>query len=167
MPDKKQILSFAVIGIAGLTVLFCILALALPDWFDGNGSKSGLWKTCFLSICFSFKDITVPDWMEAIRAFAFLGLFAMVGATVTFVLNTFIMKDKPILLYLTIGFSAATGCFMIIAFAIYADKSGISEYGASKYGAGFALCIIAWPLAWTVSGLCVVIMLMNRSVAKI
>ncbi|KAH3704822.1 uncharacterized protein LOC127861146 [Dreissena polymorpha] len=160
MPDKKQILSFAVIGIAVLNVLFCILALALPDWHDGPFSSFGLWRVCSFSLCASFPA-DVEDWMKAVRAFAFLGLFAMIGATVTFVLQTFIMKDKPVFAYLTIGLSAACGCFEIIAFAIFADRVKVDDYGA-----GFALCITAWPLAWIVAGLCFLIMRLNKNVAN-
>ncbi|KAH3704826.1 uncharacterized protein LOC127860321 [Dreissena polymorpha] len=155
MPDKKQIVSYVAIGLSGLNVLFCILALALNSWLDNGHSSFGLWEVCTGNACVSW-DI-VAGWMDAVRAFAFLGLFAMVGATVTAVLYEFIIKGNNILLYLTLGLAAGAGFFMMIAFSVFADHS------SGSYGAAFALCIIAWLIGWAVAGLCVLIMFLNRT----
>ncbi|XP_052254289.1 epithelial membrane protein 1-like [Dreissena polymorpha] len=158
MPDTKQIISFLMIGLAGIDVLFCILALALNTWLDYYGFSSGLWKVCIVGQCVSIDDFGVIEgWLNEVRVFAFLGLFWMIITTVAAVLRTFLLKDKIIILYLIIGLSAVSGLCMMIAFAVYTNNT------THKYGAGFALCILAWILGWTVAGLGCFLLILNRN----
>ncbi|KAH3704827.1 hypothetical protein DPMN_079888 [Dreissena polymorpha] len=57
MPDKTQIVSYEVIGLSGLNVLFCILALALNSWLEYGSSSMGLWKLCNENECASSDDV--------------------------------------------------------------------------------------------------------------
>ncbi|KAH3704825.1 hypothetical protein DPMN_079886 [Dreissena polymorpha] len=160
MPDTKHIISFLMIVLAATGMLFCVLALVLNTWLDYGAFSSSLWKVCILGQCEDFDAVIVAanlGWLNAVRAFAFLGLFWMIITTVAAVLRTFLLKDKIIILYLIIGLSAVSGLCMMIAFAVYTNNT------THKYGAGFALCILAWILGWTVAGLGCFLLILNRN----
>ncbi|KAH3704795.1 hypothetical protein DPMN_079856 [Dreissena polymorpha] len=155
MLDKKNVLRFSIIGVSALEVLCCILALSLNDWTIINirslsfniDTNSGLWKYCVDDICNNF--VIVTDWLNAVRALAFLGLFSSVGSIVTFVLYNFILEEKKLILYLTFALAVASGLFMLIAFIVYVTCETKDAY----LGAGFGLCIVASILGWIATGL--------------
>ncbi|XP_052803324.1 uncharacterized protein LOC128233609 [Mya arenaria] len=147
--DLKQILGFVGVGLAGLNVLFCVLALALDSWIDEVFLDVGLWKGWTVT----------ADWLHATRAMVFLGLFCMIGALVTAILYVFVKKDDKMFLFITIGLSGIAGLFMMIGFAIFADETSYLPY---DYGAGFALCVIGWLLAWGVAGLFAFMFILSR-----
>ncbi|XP_052254697.1 uncharacterized protein LOC127860596 [Dreissena polymorpha] len=153
MPDTKHIISFLMIVLAATGMLFCVLALVLNTWLDYGAFSSSLWKVCILGQCEDFDAVIVAanlGWLNAVRAFAFLGLFWMIITTVATVL-------KIIILYMTFGLSSLSGLCMMIAFGVYADDT------QHEYGAGLALCILAWLLAWAVAGPGGVLLILNRT----
>jgi len=51
----------------------------------------------------------VSGWFDAVRAFMFLGVFALIAVLVVAILYAFVMKDKQILLFVTIGLAFVAG----------------------------------------------------------
>ncbi|WAR24889.1 hypothetical protein MAR_038558 [Mya arenaria] len=83
--------------------------------------------------------------MQAIRAMVILGLLLMVGASVSYLLQRFMMKSNQMLTKVAAGLAISGGIFMLIGPIIYATTPAIKllvQLGYSLH-AGFALCILA------------------------
>ncbi|KAH3704851.1 uncharacterized protein LOC127859916 [Dreissena polymorpha] len=99
----------------------------------------------------------VSGSMKATRVFVILGFFATVCAAVTAGLRVFKMKDKQNMFYATIGLSFVAGLCLLIGFAIFAYETRLDvKLEGMNYGAGFALCVVAWLFSWIHAGLIVV-----------
>ncbi|XP_052778141.1 uncharacterized protein LOC128215499 [Mya arenaria] len=84
--------------------------------------------------------------MLAIRAMVILGLLLMVGASVSYLLQRFMMKSNPRLTQVAAGLAISGGILMLMGPIIYATASDIKallELEGVSLHAGFALCIVA------------------------
>ncbi|OWF56759.1 uncharacterized protein LOC110459122 [Mizuhopecten yessoensis] len=155
--DSSILLKIALV-ILGLASILQIVGLATPNWSSaltpaGDASISssfGLWKFCFSALgksdCDSYPD--AEDWLKICRAFAVIGVLAVIGATVLEVLCTLALsKATHKIVFILATLAAFVGAASIILAAII--------WGAktSDLGTGitldwsFALSILAGVLA--------------------
>ncbi|KAH3826150.1 uncharacterized protein LOC127880671 [Dreissena polymorpha] len=129
MVEVKQIIGFVTFGFSCLSVIFAILALALADWVVAGtlSVSAGLWQGCIDDICVTYPASAVQGFLHAIRAMVLLGLFAMVGATAMTGVHVFCARDNRLVMYASICLAAVAGLFLMIGFAIFADKSHMSQ----------------------------------------
>ncbi|XP_060576063.1 uncharacterized protein LOC132733437 [Ruditapes philippinarum] len=103
-------------------------------------------------ICQDIKDgkKEMGKSIDACKAMLFLAIFATTGAIASAILLMVVMKDKQKLLFIAGGLDIASGFFLMIAMAVYADKCKL--YG-TNLDYGFALDIIAWLATWAAGGI--------------
>ncbi|KAL4239572.1 Peroxisomal membrane protein pmp22 [Mactra antiquata] len=170
-----NVLGIAGVGVTGVALLFSILACALPLWTisdlpcDGC-TEIGLWRYCITSLgvetCDDVDEDLVGsdtfDDVKVIRAMLLLGIILTVPAIVCGLLVLFVLKDKKILFFVAGGIAILAGLFKMVGFAHYTEEIYDSDNDTTSLGAAYALCIVAWLLAWIAGALFIVAKIMDK-----
>ncbi|KAK7463926.1 hypothetical protein BaRGS_00038063 [Batillaria attramentaria] len=161
MPHIAIIVGLVCIGVA---FIFQIVGVAATGWAVGERSFSGmtvdveygLWSGCSGSSCASIDDgADLPDWFEAVRAFAIIGLLVIVGCLVVAILIMFMENQMLPMIAAILAFVAAF-C-LLIEFAVYAGER--EEFAPSEVfdlGYCFALTVVGFLLC-IAAGICFIV----------
>ncbi|XP_062598715.1 uncharacterized protein LOC134260145 [Saccostrea cucullata] len=163
MEIKAMLIGFI---LAIIAFVFHLIGFASPFWVNADilshSIHYGLWKVCGVLTSGCLDITNPPDWLKASQAFAILAFICFLAAVVCSALKLFVLKDKKIILFATIG-AVFVGAFcVLLSIAIYAGKKDNLTGGSSLFNFhfAFAFCIIGMLVA-IASGICFILELKN------
>lgn len=157
--NKLLLVSIVLIG---LSLVFAIVATAIPFWWrvsaDGwdESINFGLFQVCRYTrsdeVCASYEQVS--DWLRAVQAMMIMSILALGASLGLSVMFAFIVKDKTILALCAAFLSMAGGFMGLLGVIIYGAKMSDSDdifhiLSVPKGGlhAGFGLAVVSVVLA--------------------
>ncbi|XP_063423279.1 uncharacterized protein LOC134707459 [Mytilus trossulus] len=116
-----------------------LIGYGAPYWVKEGNGHSGIWKSCYGSICSDFVGSGYnPEWLEAVEAFETLAFLAILGALIVMGLKLTVMKEQKIfsIFICLLQFASVGG--ILLGVIIYGAK-----FPSSSYGFAFVFEILA------------------------
>ncbi|XP_048730546.1 uncharacterized protein LOC125647776 [Ostrea edulis] len=133
-------------------IVFQLIGLVSPQWYNQKEGVGGLWKQCVGNMC---TYLTSEGWLSGVQAMSILGFLAVTVAGVMIVLKMFIMKDQVQILLAAAVASFVGAFFILMSIAVYA---GENDGKGLTYGFAFTFSILGMVAAITAGGALLLVM---------